>query len=63
MRLDEIFHKHAAAALGGKPRDLGSNLGFREGEFGVGNVGPIDFGDGPRVGELCAKRQRESANA
>ena len=24
MRLDEIFHEHAAAALGGKTRNLGS---------------------------------------
>jgi hypothetical protein len=63
MRLDEIFHEHATAALRGKARNLGSNLGFREGELGVCDVGSIDFGNRPRIGDLYAKRQRESANA
>ena len=63
MRLDEIFHQHATAALGRQACDFGSDFGFGEGQLRIGNVGSVDARDGARVCELCAERQRECANA
>ena len=63
MRLDKILHQHAAAAFSRQACDLRSDLGFGKGQLRIGNVGPINASDGARVSELCAKRQRERANA